>query len=544
MTLRHSLPADEILPIAPPAFYTRLYTDFVCGKAEGHGDAHVLFMETGGWGPLARRKLSERKATAGLWSEIEGLNRRLGAAGGAVENVTSLAGGETVAVVGGQQPGLLGGPLLVLYKAATCVALAERFQEVTGIRCAPVFVVSSDDSDLEEIKRCTLYDGSLRRLALGFPEEAYVAGQVVGSLSAEAEKELARSLQASVGGARGGDFVEGMLRAAAEVAADHGEFVAATLCGLFSDRGLVVVDGRSAEMRRAGAPAFKSYLKMRTELRDAVRSAGEEMTGRGHHAQISGQGLDWWLFMNDGNVRKKLGEESVMGVERAIDESPEKLSPNVALRPIWRDSVLPAVFCVCGPSEVAYSLQLRQAYKMLGVTPPGLFPRLSVTLIPGEGEDVAGGWMEAGLSSLLNDFDGAVRSHYRSLAPPGAVSALEKAKAAVAGGMKELAGSLAGVSAELGKAAESVLRASGKGLDRLENDIVDGVKRDAEARNPRLKGLGDFILPDGKLQERTASMLVPFLEEGGTFMETLTSMARSHVHGCESGKVRHYCYRI
>jgi uncharacterized protein YllA (UPF0747 family) len=564
--LRDDALDEAVIGIDARRIHEGLYADFVSGRYGGLGGRGSTFGDLAEWKARAAEKLSKCRATRPMWREIEELNRRLGAAAPAVENVEALAAGRAVAVVGGQQPGLMGGPLLVIYKAATAIAMAERFREATGVACAPVFIVSSDDSDFDEIKRCTIFDRLLRRLSLEYPADDYTPGQVVGSLSADTEKGLAGSLAELVGGgsatgrtaghggspargneaggARPSEFIEGVLSSAAGAARDHGDFVAAILSALFSEHGLVLIDGRSPEMRRAGGELFKSYVDRREELRDAVSDAGEEMARRGYHAQIGDASLEWWLFLTDAGIRRKVGESALEEIKRAADSAPETLSPNVALRPIWRDSVLPAVYCVCGPGEVAYSLQLARAYDLLGVRQPGLLPRLGVTLLPVEAVEMAGGWTEEALVALHVDFEGTLRAHFRERAPREALEALERARSGVAGILDDLEGSLAGISQEWRSAAESVKRSAGKGLDKLENDIVDAVKREVQGRNPRLKGLGEFLLPDGRMQERVLSALAPFLDEGESFVERVIGMARTHVGALESGDVRHYCCRI
>lgn len=535
---------DKTLAIDLPDFYSRLYMDFVAGKVDGLEPAHLAFSDSGLWPSLAEQALSSCRATAKFWHELETLNRRLGAADRALKGIEKLAGGGCVVVVGGQQPGLLGGALLVLYKAATIVALAEHFEKSTGTRCAPVFIVSGDDSDFVETSHCTLFDGSLRRLGLAFSSKSYEAGRMVGALSVKEESDLGASLMDSVGDPPGRKFVKDLVETSAGSAGDHGEFVGAMLSRLFSDEGLIVLDGRSAEMRRVGGGLFASYLSRREELTVAVRAKGRELERRGYHAQLSGPGLEWWLFKVEEGIRKKSGEGGATALEAALSESPESLTPNVALRPLWRDSTLPSVFGVLGASEVAYTLQLSEAYKMLGVPPRGLFPRLCVTAVPAEGELVAGGWGGRELDVLLNDFEGAVKSHYRRLVPKEAVEALDAARGTVGRSLGELERTLEGISGRWGKAARSVGQASEKGLSRLGDDMVDALRRDSQKDNPRLKGLGEFLLPDGRPQERTVSMLMPMLEEGASFVERVMDMAREHVVMCSSGRVCHYCYRL
>ncbi len=532
------------LDIELPETYTPLYRDFVSGAFEGREPCFSLYRRPESWAGLAERRLSSALATPALWEELTDFNRRAGASDAALGKIGAMAKGECVAVVGGQQPGLLGGPALVLYKAATCVALAERFEESTGVPCAPIFMVSGDDADFAEIRTCTVYDGSLRRLVLSFPAEIHRPGRMVGSLPCEKEAEAARALLSSLGAVPGGEFVGELLRSVGDGAADHGGFVAGILSKLLSGEGLVVLDGRSREMRKAGAATFEAYLARRNELSEAVAGGGREMKRLGYHAQLEGPGLEWWLFTMEGDLRVKLEEGGEAAARRALHDSPDTLSPNVALRPILRDSVLPTVFCMCGPSEIAYSLQLGKAYEIFQVPPPGLFPRLAMTMVPDEGEEVAGGWTVKAVSGLLGDVDGALRSHYLGLAPDGAVDAVEKTRSELNDSMSGLSETLGDLSGELGKAADSAARACGRSLEKLEDDIIDFVRRSEQGRNPRLKGLSGFLRPERELQERILSALYPFLSEGPGFVDELMSLARRHVSDCETGKVRHYCYRM
>jgi hypothetical protein len=74
--------------------------------------------------------------------------------------------------------------------------------------------------------------------------------------------------------------------------------------------------------------------------------------------------------------------------------------------------------------------------------------------------------------------------------------------------------------------------------------MVDNMKRDGQKENPRLKGLGEFLLPEGKLQERTLAFLFPLLEEDLSFVKDIVALARTHVEESVSGRVRHYCRRL
>jgi bacillithiol biosynthesis cysteine-adding enzyme BshC len=530
------------MPIDIKGFYSPLYRDFISGR--GPVSISPSFQDTSSWKSVAERALNANAATERFWDATEDFNRRIGAEEEAMRKIAELRARKSVAVVTGQQPGLLGGPLLVLYKAATCVALSDYVADVTGVPCSPVFIVASDDSDFVEIAQCTLYDAMLRRLSLEFPGDEYKAGLMVGGLSIDEEMRLAGSLRQALAGMPGMEQVSALLRGVGSLARDHGEFVAALLSSTFSPDGLVVVDGRDPAMREAGASLFQAYVSRRTELRNAVAAAGDEIVRMGYHAQIAAGSLDSWLFVLDGGVRKKVGEGSVDELELIAKEHPESLSPNVALRPIWRESTLPTVCCICGPSEVSYSLQLKEAYSILGVRLPVLFPRLSVTLVPGEGEELAGGWSKGALEALLEDFAGVQARHYRSSIPSDVVQAIDRAKGSLDESIADLAKALGGHSNRWAKGADSLRMATAKGLEKLEQDMIEGLKRDRQRDNPRLKGIGEFLLPEGKLQERILSFIHPFIEVGPSFARDVLALARSHVKESASGRVMHYCYGL
>jgi bacillithiol biosynthesis cysteine-adding enzyme BshC len=532
---------DRVIPVDVSDFYEPLYRDFISGKGSDPARPDVSFRDPGSWRAVAEEALSSSTATDELWNETAAYNSGLGASDVAMRSIEELSRRLSAAVLGGQQPGLLGGPLLVLYKAATTVALSDYVADVTGIPCSPIFVVAADDSDVAEVSRCDIYDGLLRRLTLRFPNEGFPAGGMVGGLSVVEEGELASSLLESFPDAPGRDAVSAVLEDAGGKARDHGEFVAGLLSSLFSSEGLVLLDGRSPAMRKAGAALFRSYVSRGDELKGAVEAAGRRMADLGYHAQITGASLESWLFMLEDGVRKKATQGAMEAIGRAIDDSPESVSPNVALRPIWRESTLPTVCCVCGPSEVAYTLQLKDAYRILGVRAPVLFPRLSATLLPPEAEETAGEWSEKALGELLSDFDAAQTRHYLRRVPRSATRAIESAKKSLEESLRGPAEVLRNHSDRWGKAADSVGKSALKGLNALEREMINDMKQDDRREKPRLKGLGEFLLPEGKLQERTLSLLYPLLEKDLAFAKDVVDLARAHIRESVSGSVRHYC---
>ena len=138
-------------PVRDTRFFSPIYNDFLAESRFLKERFACSFREAGCWSGLAGR---ERDLSAGgeFWRELAALHQRLGAPRAALENLERLGSGEAVAVITGQQPDPLGGPLFTLHKAATAVALARVYHERTGVRAVPVFWVAGEDSDFEEIR--------------------------------------------------------------------------------------------------------------------------------------------------------------------------------------------------------------------------------------------------------------------------------------------------------------------------------------------------------------------------------------------------------
>src|SRR5579863_6256096 len=101
---------------------------------------------------VAREMKPVAQPRAGLAEILLRQNREFGCGEATLENIRRLAKPETLAVVTGQQVGLLSGPAFTLYKALTAVKLSQHLSE-HGISCVPVFWLATEDHDLAEVAR-------------------------------------------------------------------------------------------------------------------------------------------------------------------------------------------------------------------------------------------------------------------------------------------------------------------------------------------------------------------------------------------------------
>jgi len=279
-----------------------------------------------------------------------------------------VADGETLMVITGQQPGLLGGPLYTVHKAATAVRLARELSAASGRKVVPLFWNHTDDHDLDEVNGTSLVNGNqdLQRIRLDLDHSGkairnIAVGHVIEQALAAAGDLLPQS-----------EFREWAFSPFQPRHPDEtfGDQLARLLFQLFGRHGLLVIEPRDLP-----ASAFDVLGRWREQIdsiRDSVRASCEHLGDLGLDMTMDpGATL---MFQLNGGRRVPLADEDP--VHQVTD-----LSPGATLRPLWQDACLPSVAFVVGPGEVSYLSSVGPLYRTLGVPAPALVPRASLTLV-------------------------------------------------------------------------------------------------------------------------------------------------------------------
>jgi bacillithiol biosynthesis cysteine-adding enzyme BshC len=145
------------------------------------------------------------------------------------------------------------------------------------------------------------------------------------------------------------------------------------------------------EVKRLLAPLFQRELSETPKFCQLVIDQSAELEKQ-YHAQVKPKPLNLFFFHHGGRylLEPRADGYSLKGtrqhltrefVQQAAVQSPELFSPNVVLRPICQDWLLPTVAYVGGPSEVAYFAQLKTLYREAQIPMPAIYPRASVTIV-------------------------------------------------------------------------------------------------------------------------------------------------------------------
>ena len=396
----------QCLPFQQIPHATRLFLDYLsyAPSVRGMYPRSPIFSE---WMKDESHRVVYDAARRAKVSEIlERQNRAWGASAKTLANIERFRRGALAAVTG-QQVGLFGGPLFSIFKALTAVKLAEQ-PSAAGVDCVPVFWLATEDHDLAEVNHVALLSehGLPERFAVeshAFESNA-VADAPVGTVKFGPEIEPVVERAARL---LGNSEVTAWLRQAYRPGESLGSAFALLFAWLFADWGVILLDPADKDFHDLAKPLFRAAIQRASELDEALLARGKALEAAGYHQQVKVTSATTLLFEVKNGARTVVrrrnnginganGRDFAVGAERIspeelldrIEEAPEKFNPNVLLRPVVQDYLLPTLVYTGGAAEVAYFAQAAVVYeKLLGRVTP-ILPRFSATLLEAKPERI------------------------------------------------------------------------------------------------------------------------------------------------------------
>ena len=428
-------------------------------------------------------------------------------------SAATLVDPETVAVVTGQQAGAFGGPLYTLLKAITAIQLARRVSTEHQVPAVPVFWVEAEDHDWDEVQGVTLLDADYRPTTLVLDPPDGAGKRPVAELTLD--DRINRSIEAVEATLSRSDFtswVVGQLREAWRPGERAGTAFARWLEQLLGPHGLVVFEGADTAAKPLVADLFARELQTPGQSAAFATAAGQLMTERGHQPQVNPSADGVSLFLLDGARRAIRRHDAALAigddvrdtgamVTEAVDH-PERFSPNVLLRPVVQDTILPTVCYVAGPSELAYLGQLRQIYDHFGVPMPLMYPRASATLVDSAAVRFLAKY-DVPVETLQAQDDAVLNRLLESQLPKDVDDALAEARTAARRTMERVIEVIPAVDPTLAGAAKTTLGKMEHDLQSLHGKVIQAAKKRDETLRRQFGRTQAQIFPNGHPQERT-----------------------------------------
>ncbi len=541
----------ECYPITVLPHISQLYRDYlVMGdnadstvrRWYGSGDSGGPF--AGGWMRTPLPAVDSKP----LADELLRQNRIFGASAETLANIEKLRGGAR-AVVTGQQVVLFGGPLLTLLKAATAVSRAREATRITGVEHVPIFWMATEDHDLPEVDQAALLTKTgveVLKAGLRVPVPVPVGGVALNAETAPLLEEAIERATELLEFAPVTEWIrDAYLSPEATLASAFGRLIAR----IFAAQGLIVVDAASREFHAMGASTLRYAIEHADALQRDLLARTEELTGLGYHAQVTVFESSSLLFLLDEETGERVALRRVKDLTDAdaqwragshvystgdlleiLDRSPERLSPNALLRPVFQDTVLPTAAYIGGPAEIAYFAQSEVLYRaILGRVTPVL-PRLSATLI----EPAIATVMEKDEvqvpDAMTTAAELAQRLGARAMPIP-----LKRKLAAVGNALETeldaLTEYLRGIDATLGTAAETSGSKMRYQMDRLRRMAATYELQKEASLSKHAAAITLNIFPDGHPQERLLAGVWFLARYGDGLIDRLVEVANNQCPG-------------
>ena len=467
------------------------------------------------WSERAVQRAREREWD-GCWSALEPAFAATGPAAERLHRVRRQGG---IVVTTGQQPGLFGGPVYTWSKAMGALALADALEVATGVATAVVFWAATDDADFAEasftVLACTGGAEVLRS------DSTPLAGTPMSLAPLGDVSHLLVRLRAAAGSAADHRPLHVVEQAYADQTRSVGDAYVATLRGLLEPLGIPVLDASHAAVRSASDATIRVALMRAAQIEQHLERRGAEIRAVGLEPQVVDvRGLSL-AFAREGAVKRRL---TVAEASAVADRADAWLTPNVLLRPIVEQAILPTVAYLGGPGELAYFAQVSAVADALGVARPLALPRWSCTLI------------EPHVERLLKKFgigpdalaqpdalEGAVARRAMSDRSREALVAVRRAIAALPDALAPEAEPIG-----LGAAVQGSMQSLQHRVDRLERRLTAGIKRREHDLLRDVATVRAAVYPLGTRQERAVNILPMLCRQGLDLLPDMRDAAASH----------------
>lgn len=424
-------------------------------------------------------------------------------------------------VTTGHQLCIAGGPAYFVYKIASVIQLAEKLSAMYNANVVPIYWMASEDHDIDEIRSVNLFSKKITWNT----EQSGAAGKLQLNDFHSALEEIVITLGSSPRALEVASALKEIYASGKNLADATRSFVH----WLFGDK-IIVIDPQNSELKKIAISVFRDDL-LHGNAEKLVNETSNWLSGKLYDVQVNPRRVN--LFHLSDGRRERIektdsgyrltdsGKEfSESELIELLNADPEVFSPNVVLRPLYQQIILPNVAYVGGPGELAYWLQYKSMFDHYHVSYPVLQPRYFAVQITSK--DIE--WMNKN-NIAPRDFGENYDEHLkRKLAErAGEELSLENEK--------EVLNLLRTTITEKAALADSTLRAfadaemkkAEESLKVVEVRMMRALKQREEVFTGQLKKQYDRILPNGTLQERSESFLSLYVNTGIKVEDLLNS---------------------
>lgn len=503
--------------------FSRLIVDYLSG--EEHLKSFFSFsFDKSGFGEAIRYSQSKEKNRELLCSVIHEQYLQMEGISGIPERtrngISLLKNQTTFTVTTGHQLNIFTGPLFFIYKIISTISLAKKLKEFfPEYDFVPLYWMASEDHDVDEINHINLFGKKI--------EWKESSGGAAGKLSCDGIPAIMEEIKVLLGN----DSKAGrLMQIFSEAYKENRSLSQATriiVHELFKEDGLLILDACDARLKKTFIREMKEDVLHHHAYRlvnDAIGELEKKYKAQVHPREINlfylgdhfrerivaaGSGYE---VMNTGI---RFTEKDLMD---EIENHPEKFSPNVVLRPLYQETVLPNIAVVGGPAEVSYWLEFKKMFEHHGMSLPVLVLRSCIMILDASSKlklDKLGILPE----EIFLPEDALVKKFLSQ--QPGDTNWMQSTYARAEDLFNDMIPRVSEKDPTLKPAAEAEKQKVMNGLKALEEKVIRAEKKKHETSVSQVKKIKEKFFPENILQERYENILAMYSKYGDDFLSQL-----------------------
>lgn len=435
-------------------------------------------------------------------------------------NIESLLNKNAFTVTTGHQLCLFTGPNYFIYKIISAINLTKtlklHFPDKTFV---PVYWMASEDHDFDEINHIHTFGKKILW-------ETDQTGSV-GEFNLQGIKESIEELKKILGE---NDYANSLVQLFEKAYLTHNNLTDATrylVNELLGEYGIVILDGNDKELKALFKGEFKADCFENRSFKFATQTI-DELKKENYNIQVNPREIN--IFYKENNLRERIEKNGDVytvvntelsltktELEKIIETSPEKLSPNVVLRPLYQQKILPNIAYVGGPGEIAYWLEYKAMFKAYNICFPILMPRNFVTIID-KGTQSKLQKLNFSINDIFKDGDELVKQHIKT---QHADVHLEKEKALLTEVFLSVLNVVSDIDKSLSGTVEAEKQKALNGLQNIEHKINRALKQKSETDINQIWSIKGKLYPNNTPQERWDNFSMYYTKYGKAFISEL-----------------------
>lgn len=501
-------------------FFSKLVTDYVAGNAALEPFYNHPVSVKGIKAAMAERKkyATDRKLiTRVLQKQYSGISLT----SKQQNNITKLADENTFTITTAHQPNIFTGHLYFIYKILHAIKLAAFLNdEINGSHFVPVFYMGSEDADLDELGEINLFGTS-------YKWQTKQTGAVGRMKVDEALIKLIESIAGAVTVLPHGQEIIALLKKYYVKDATIEQATFGLVNELFADYGLLIILPDNAGLKKAFIPVAEKELKERFSFK--IVEETKQQLEKNYKIQAGGRELNLFYLKDD--IRERIeyssGKWTIVNSKQDFNESelihelnnhPERFSPNVILRPVFQEMILPNVAFIGGGGELAYWLELKDLFNHLHVPFPVLILRNSFLIVDKKSELLAAK-LTIGTNSL---FETEHEIMNRLVTRQSTLQLeLKKEKESLSALYQQIKKVSASVDTTLGEHTQALHVQALHKIEKLEKKMLRAEKKKMEAEKRQVFKLKSSLFPNNSLQERVDNIIPYYARYGNGIIDLL-----------------------